>query len=112
MYPNRVARGDPWGYNGCGSTSYGFQAVNDAGTYLTGFGDMCNNHDLCYSSCGETQQTCDDEFRAMMYSKCNRDHDTIPGKEGCKKVSDGMYKIVEKLGGDIFDDSQRMALCV
>jgi hypothetical protein len=34
------------------------------------FGDICDNHDCCYSECGVSQELCDDEFRALADSVC------------------------------------------
>jgi secretory phospholipase A2 len=110
IFPNRVARGDPGTYNGCGPESL-WPGITDAATYLTGFADQCNNHDLCYSSCGETQASCDEEFRDMLYSDCNDYWDSQGTKAACKSVADGMYLLVRNLGADAYVISQAAFQC-
>jgi hypothetical protein len=97
IFPNRVARGDPGTINGCGPASL-WPGINDVANFLTGFADQCNNHDLCYNNCGETQAWCDEEFRDMMYSDCNDFWDSQSTKAACKAVADGMYALVRDHG--------------
>lgn len=105
LYPDRVRRGDPGTTNGCGPAS-NWDGVNDVADFLTGFADQCNNHDLCYNSCEETQRDCDIEFRDLMYSQCNDVHDAVTLQELCKAVADGMYAIVREYGAESFEEGQ------
>ncbi|MBR9911256.1 MAG: hypothetical protein GYB33_12985 [Gammaproteobacteria bacterium] len=46
--------------------------LNIPHTGLTGFIPApCNNHDICYQSCGRTQKVCDDEIFDDMVAVCN-----------------------------------------
>jgi hypothetical protein len=100
IYPDRT--GDAT--NGCGPASE-WDDINEVANFLTGFEDQCNNHDLCYSDCLETQQNCDLEFKYMMYSKCNDSWD-FSDKILCKSVADGMYALVRDLGATAYSRSQ------
>lgn len=99
--------------NGCGKESMNWEGVpNDVTDFLTGFGDMCDNHDHCYSTCGETQEDCDDEFRAMMYSNCNDDWDSLVVQNACKTAADGMYEAVKRYGQPSFEGGQLLSGCL
>lgn len=104
MFVDRVKRGDPGTANGCGPSSAG-KFGSAIGNALTGFEDQCKNHDLCYESCSETQQTCDDEFAAMMYSHCNNkwDHKT---RGACYTKVETLYDAVDNFGKDSFDGAR------
>lgn len=110
VYPDRVARGDPGSVNGCGPQSK-WDGISDVANFLTGFEDVCNNHDLCYNSCRETQASCDLEFRDLLYSCCNDYHDTVTLKKACKKVADGMVALVRKFGDEPYASGQRAFGC-
>jgi len=104
MFINRVARGDPGNANGCGPSDMA-KFGRDVADALSGFQNQCKNHDLCYESCKETQKTCDDEFGAMMYSKCNDswDHKTV---ELCYAKAGSLYTAVREFGADAFAGSR------
>ena len=107
MYPDRVARGDPGQRNGCGPAS-DWDDLNVVVDFLTGFGNACNNHDLCYNNCFETKQSCDLELRDLMYSECNDSQDSNAGKAACKAAASTMYALVRdnSLGQERFDAGQ------
>jgi hypothetical protein len=110
IFPNRVARGDPGTINGCGSEASwpGVTTLTDA---FTGFADQCNNHDLCYNKCGETQASCDDEFREMMFSSCNDTRDNRVANLSCKATAYTMYALVHKYGAEAYDAAQKQFAC-
>jgi hypothetical protein len=110
IFPDRVARGDAGSINGCGPASF-WQPINDVTTCLIGFGDACNNHDLCYDNCNETKKDCDMEFRDMMYSKCHDHHDTMSGTIICKSVAKKMYALVRTFGSDSYNNKQQNNGC-
>lgn len=105
-----MARGDPGTTNGCGPESL-WPGIADVASFLTGFGDQCDNHDLCYNNCGETQTSCDEEFRDMMYSECNDFWDSQAGQDACKVVADGMYALVRDNGEDAYNGAQEAYNC-
>jgi len=111
MYPDRVARGDPGSINGCGPASV-WSGVRDVVTFLTGFEDECNNHDLCFNSCTETHESCDLEFLDLMVSNCHDNHDTDSLQSACIRVATEMFNVVRALGGPAFDDAQVELGCV
>jgi hypothetical protein len=55
---------------------------------------ICDNHDFCYNTCGETQASCDIEFLETMYSKCNDSWDS-ENKQLCKTVAFSMFSLVD-----------------
>lgn len=95
IYPYRTGPGSA---NGCGPAS-AWPGINQVASFITGFGDQCNNHDYCYNTCAETKLSCDNEFLNMMYSKCNKSWDT-QDKTTCKTVALGMYNLVRTSIGD------------
>lgn len=106
IYPDRT--GDPGGTpNGCGPVTL-WPGINSVADILSGFGDQCDNHDLCYGNCYESKKNCDLEFKSMMYSKCNDVWDTKDSKNLCKSVAYGMYKIVKDYGADAYNSAQEM----
>lgn len=111
IYPDRVARGDAGSINGCGPASV-WSGVRDVTTFLTGFGDECNNHDLCFNSCSETQNTCDNEFLDLMVSNCHDKYDTKSLQDACRAVAVGIFEVVQTLGGPAFEDAQQQFGCV
>lgn len=104
MFIDRVARGDPGNANGCGPSDMAKFGRNMADA-LSGFQNQCKNHDLCYESCKETQKTCDDEFGAMMYSKCNDSWD-IKTVALCYAKAGSLYGAVREFGADAFAGSR------
>jgi hypothetical protein len=110
IFPNRKVRGDPGTTNGCGPASF-WPGINNVADFLTGFAHQCNNHDLCYNNCGETQVSCDEEFRDMMYSACNDFWDSQTTKATCLVVADSMYALVRDYGSEAFDDAQAAYNC-
>ena len=92
IYPFRTSLNSPGSANGCGPAS-AWSGINSVASFITGFGDQCNNHDFCYNTCSETKDSCDLEFRNMMYSKCYKSWDTTD-KSTCISVANGMYDLV------------------
>jgi hypothetical protein len=109
IFPNRVERGDPGTVNGCGAENFP-GGINEVIDFVTGFKNQCNNHDLCYNDCDESQENCDLEFKAMMYSECNEIWDTSK-KSHCKTAADGMYYMVNEHGSDAYKAGQEAYEC-
>jgi hypothetical protein len=110
IFPNREARGDPGAINGCGPASL-WPGITDVASFLDDFADQCNNHNLCYNNCGETQVWCDEEFRDMMYSVCNDVGYSQSTKAACKSVADGMYALVRDHGSAAYVAAQAAYKC-
>ena len=110
MYPDRVKRGDDGAYNGCGASSFPkmFTSLTDT---VTGIKTSCNNHDLCYENCDETQSTCDIEFREVGYSICNDMHDTGAQHTSCKLAVKAMYELLKQFGSAAYDQEAKDKRC-
>jgi hypothetical protein len=94
VYPERNCPNE----NGCGTKQFGEQ-IREGIDFLTGFNEQCDNHDCCYYDCDETKKSCDDEFRALMYSKCIDEWDAgTPLLVACKAVADVLYGVVDQFG--------------
>lgn len=64
-------------FNGCGATGevIGRDAqVPDGIPGIYDFYEPCKAHDICYGTCGSSQQTCDDNFFNDMTAYCNAEH--------------------------------------
>ncbi len=70
--PNRGGIG---GKAGFGSTQFGqeqgFIATPDEALNLA-----CNQHDICYQTCGSSQQVCDERLKNAMLEVCNNAYPT------------------------------------
>ena len=99
-------------YNGCGTKDFRVDVSN-----YPGFVECCNNHDMCYDTCGESRQECDTTFKQCMLQVCKSDGDSgkLRRKEvrECRSQADMMYGGVVALGCDIYLDSQKEAcICI
>ena len=65
----RTPSGIPARANGCGPEKYPkfTEALSRA---FSGFVEMCNNHDICYGTCGASKEHCDDVFWEEMVRYC------------------------------------------
>ena len=74
--PNRVPRvGFTAGFNGCGPAGGGDAVVPDNPNALPPcfgpeFTPACINHDICYSTCNQPQETCDGNFGSENMQLC------------------------------------------
>jgi hypothetical protein len=66
---NKCGPTDPM-YSGPMLKALGLPADGDPEVPDCWFGDMCDNHDCCYSECGVSQALCDDEMHALANSVC------------------------------------------
>ncbi|KAF0974214.1 hypothetical protein FDP41_006824 [Naegleria fowleri] len=58
--------------NGCGPQSQMVVSII-SNVVAREFIHCCNQHDLCYSSCGVPKATCDHQFRECMLNTCHLD---------------------------------------
>lgn len=108
FYPDRVQRGDPGFYNGCGPASSNSIAQFFL-TTISGFERQCNNHDLCYDACHETREQCDVEFLHLMLNECERRQQSILI---CKALAHVFYWAVSSsLGDKAFEESHAKMQC-
>ena len=69
----------------------------------------CNKHDICYATCGKTQEQCDAQFGEDIYDVCKR--------AGGAHLNCLRYKLLYKLGvwifgGGSYRSAQKEAGCV
>jgi len=60
-------------YNGCGPDGLDY-AIPDSLPGVYDFYGPCQKHDVCYGTCGKTQQQCDDDFLQGMLAYCSQRH--------------------------------------
>ncbi|CAF1201763.1 unnamed protein product [Adineta steineri] len=103
--------------NGCGP---GYFNIDRS---LRGVGEAviipcCNSHDICYDSCGKTQQQCDEAFRWCLNSACAR----LNGngfqwwidfrRAACKLDGRTLYDIVNAIGRYAYNQAQEAHGCL
>ncbi len=102
--------------NGCGAKN-GTQFPNSYD--LIGepfdFTSACNNHDICYGTCGNKKSDCDDKFHNEMKRAC-RDAmhgygDDLLMLMECNALAQAYYQAVSKFAAKAYNDAQNEA-CV
>jgi len=84
--------------------------VQEQGDRL-GLTGCCNEHDVCYGSCGSTFQECEERFSACMGAACEARHPDAASDEGqeCKSAA-AMFSMGTRLGGcAVYKQTQRDA---
>ncbi|CAG7816500.1 unnamed protein product [Allacma fusca] len=98
--------------NGCGS--YGLEDYLTSDMLpLSNFVHCCNDHDICYETCGLDKDECDLKFKKCLYKKCKANKDTM-GKlqyKGCQAGAKILYTGTTALGCKPYINAQRSA-CV
>lgn len=110
VYPDRVARGDAGRFNGCGVNGIP-EFFQDAIDYIVRIEESCENHDVCYENCAETQSTCDVEFRFNGASQCNELHNNLIGNAICQFQVVAYYTYLLFFGAGSFESSQIRGNC-
>jgi len=77
--------------NGCGPK--GMQIKEPFGLYR-----CCNNHDLCFATCGTSQDFCEELFTSCMSKVC-RSFGSGERREACQKQANGMSGMTRMFGG-------------
>jgi len=92
--------------NGCGSA--GSEWVPDSFPGGVDFSSACNNHDICYGTCGSSKGTCDDSLRQDMRDACDAglSYWNIPGRAACYATAHTYYLAVREAGSDPFKEAQ------
>lgn len=97
--------------DGCGSM--GIQLDT---SHSPGFTQCCNAHDVCYDTCNNDRNQCDEDFKSCLDNVClleglgNRQSEEQI--KGCKTGSDLMYSGTVTLGCMSYKEAQRNAcLC-
>lgn len=114
-HKNKVPIGNP-SYvpqaNGCGSLGVFFEREDLPRPEMV---DCCNDHDVCYDTCGSDKEDCDRKFKRCLYSICdvNRKDMNFVNEKKCKGGAKMLYMATMALGCTAYKDSQREScLCV
>ncbi|XP_055972860.1 group XIIA secretory phospholipase A2 [Sorex fumeus] len=94
--------------NGCGSPLFGVQ-LNIGIPSLT---RCCNQHDLCYETCGKAKSDCDEEFQFCLARICRDAQRTLglaQHVQACESTVELLLDSVLHLGCRPYLDSQRAA---
>ena len=113
LYRDRT--GDYGRDNGCGPEFAEKWGINHLVTDVTGFGEQCANHDICYSDCQiflakknakDAQEFCDKEMYEGMKSNCNANAGSLLDIEqaACLRVALRIYQGLQALGGTMAYD--------
>ena len=95
--------------NGCGPEAHP-RFTEALSKSFTGFVDMCNNHDICYGTCGKPKALCDNEFWKEMMDYCQswRKH-SIDFFRQCNSLANTYATAVKALGCSAYTDAQNQA---
>ncbi|XP_016312490.1 group XIIA secretory phospholipase A2-like isoform X1 [Sinocyclocheilus anshuiensis] len=92
--------------NGCGSPLFGFQL--DIG--IPSMTRCCNEHDLCYDTCGREKNDCDEQFQVCLESICSNLQMTLglsQSVQACESAVTLLFDTVMHVGCKPYLDSQR-----
>ena len=98
--------------NGCGSFGMFFEKEDLPRSEMV---DCCNDHDLCYDTCGSDKEDCDRKFKRCLYSTCdvNKQQQDIFNEKKCKGGAKLLYTATMALGCTAYKEAQGQAcLCV
>lgn len=65
----------------------------------------CNDHDICYGTCGNSKSECDNRFLQAMIDSCSRNK-TPNSYYACTQIAYIYYQAVNLLGGSAYLDAQ------
>jgi len=111
----RDRSGDYGRDNGCGPAFTEKWGINHLAANVTGFGDQCANHDICYYDCQiflakknakDAQEFCDKEMYEGMKSNCNANAGGLLNMEqtACLEVASHIYRGLQTLGSTLAYD--------
>jgi hypothetical protein len=70
----------------------------------------CYQHDVCYGTCGKTQEQCDNEFLTDLQKECNAKGSWL-GRPLCYLMAQSYYGAVSSWGKNAFQESQKYNNC-
>ena len=89
-------------YNGCGPEENHITVPLD-----WGFERVCNNHDICYGTCGKYRQLCDNDFGDGLVIKCIDNVGPGSARDYCMLTANMMYDAVKHYGNTFFEQAQK-----
>lgn len=99
-------------YNGCGALGVFFEKEDLSRPEMV---DCCNEHDLCYDTCGSDKDECDLRFKKCLYNTCNSNQQEMEvlSLKACKGGAKLLYTATLALGCTSYKDAQEQAcICV
>ncbi|XP_042214154.1 group XIIA secretory phospholipase A2-like [Homarus americanus] len=94
--------------NGCGSLGVFFEKEDLSRAEMV---DCCNDHDICYDTCGRDKEDCDKIFKRCLYNTCKitqNEMDILTNKK-CKGGAKLLYTATVALGCTPFKEAQHSA---
>lgn len=91
----------------CGPNSWQNYFVPDS--HFVDFSPACQQHDVCYSTCGKVRKACDLSFWRTMRRKCQTAFNSFWHKiqrRGCLETANTYYSVVHRMGRDFFHAAQ------
>ena len=98
IYRSKTQKKSPT-FNGCGAAG-GQKFPEFKGTFTT----PCNDHDICYATCGSSRSTCDSDFKSDLLSACGSVG--FGKKTLCKIAANAYYQGAKRAGGKAFEAAQ------
>lgn len=90
--------------NGCGPSGILGLLVPECPLRLACFTPACNNHDLCYDTCGTSRDTCDAAFHQDMLDICAAGFAEGSGaRRRCEVLAYIYWQVVARFGQQFFD---------
>jgi hypothetical protein len=106
--PDRVQRSQPT-VNGCGGEGVPPAITNFLNRFKDAdFTPACNAHDICYGTCGETQERCDDRILKDLQAVCRATYaGDFEHKGVCLSQARQYYRAVSTTGRKFYEQAQR-----
>ena len=96
--------------NGCGARGILCRLLLDCPLGLVCFTSACDDHDICYRTCGSVKDTCDDVFYGDLTSICAGQFETgSRDSRWCFKLAYVYWQVVVRFGEPGFSRLQREA---
>jgi secretory phospholipase A2 len=94
--------------NGCGSLGLEDFLTADV-LPLEEFVECCDDHDICYGTCGSDKDTCDLHFKKCLYKKCRAEKDSVSKfkHKGCQAGAKVLHAATTTLGCKSFINAQK-----
>ena len=89
--------------NGCGPSS--FPLAGPSFSFL----ECCNQHDICYETCGSSKIACDNDFYTCMFCSCGAEYDDFFSQLACEELACSYFQAVDEFGCSAFGAAQEQA---
>ena len=89
--------------NGCGPSNFPLTTPSDS------FLECCNEHDICYETCGNSKIQCDLDFYECMFCSCDATYDDYYEQSVCEELACSYFQAVDQFGCSSFEAGQEQA---